>query len=131
MTQPSNDTNNAACQCTNKNCDNCQCGCGPACCSKDKTTAAECPFIKAHPNWQKCPFMSKMFMSMCPSKCSSSPTATDTAAQIDHSTCDESKCANIPNAECTSCHKEPALNHTVTLATDTEVATDQTEEIVL
>lgn len=52
-------------------------------------------------------------------------------AEYDHSTCDSSKCAQIPVTECTSCHKTPALNHTVTLAMDTEMATDQTEETAL
>ena len=136
MTQQSKEANTATCQCSNKNCDNCQCGCDEGCCSKDMNMKGEeCPFVKAHPNWQKCPFMSKMFMSMCPNKaCSTAATtsvASDTAAQMDHSTCDASKCSNLPMTECTSCHKTPGLNHTITLSTDTEVATDQTEDIVL
>lgn len=135
MTLPSNETTKAACKCSSKNCDNCNCGCGPGCCSKDDGKM-ECPFIKAHPNWQKCPFMSKMTMSMFSSKCctpstSSAPSAADTAAEIDHSTCDASKCSNMPMTECTSCHRTPGLCHTITLSTDTEIATDQSEETVL
>jgi hypothetical protein len=85
--------------------------------------------MKAHPNWQKCPFMRNMFMTM------QQPTVTDTAAQVapipDHARCDASKCANIPMTQCTSCHKTPGLNHTVTLAMDTQEAADQTEETAL
>ena len=125
MTLPLNETSNVACQCSSKNCNDCKCGCGPECCSKDNPN--ECAFMKAHPNWQKCPFMSKMFMNMCPSSCQS----TETAAKIDHSTCDASKCSNLPMTECTSCHKTPGLNHMVTLETDIEVATDQTEDMTM
>ena len=85
--------------------------------------------MKAHPNWQKCPFMRNMFMSM------QTPVVTNTEAQIsvsDHSTCDASKCANIPMTQCTSCHHNATgLNHTVTLAMDTEQAADRTEETAL
>lgn len=84
--------------------------------------------MKAHPNWQKCPFMRKMFMTM------QQPTVTDTDAQVsvpDHTPCDASKCVNIPMTQCTSCHKTPGLNHTVTLSMETEEATDQTEETAL
>ena len=117
------------CQCANKNCTDCKCGCSTSCCSKQPTS--ECPFMKAHPNWQKCPFMMKMFMPL------QQPTnITDTSAQVsssvlDHSSCDASKCANIPMTQCTSCHKTPGLNHTVTLAMDTVEAADQTEETAL
>lgn len=69
--------------------------------------------------------MRNMFMTM------QTNTVTDTAAQVDHATCDASKCANMPMTECTSCHKTPGLNHTVTLAMDTDQAADQTEETVL
>ena len=84
--------------------------------------------MKAHPNWQKCPFMRNMSMSM------QQPTVTNTDAQVsvpDHITCDASKCVNIPMTQCTSCHKTPGLSHTVTLSMDTEEATDQTEETAL
>lgn len=123
--------NENTCQCSNKNCTDCKCGCSTSCCSKQPTTPAECPFMKAHPNWQKCPFMRNMFMTM-----QQPTTVTDTDAQIspipvDHSTCDSSKCANIPMTQCTSCHKTPGLNHMVTLAMDTEEAADQTEETAL
>ena len=81
--------------------------------------------MKAHSNWQKCPFMRNMFMNM------QTDSVSGTSAQIGHVNCDASKCANIPMTECTSCHVTPGLNHTVTLAMDTEQAADQTEEIVL
>lgn len=54
-----------------------------------------------------------------------------TKSESEHSACDASKCSQLPMTECTSCHKTPALNHTVTLAMDTELATDQTEETAL
>lgn len=89
--------------------------------------------MKAHPNWDKCPFISKMFIVMCPSKCCApaNNSTSNTVAEIDHSACDESKCSNMPMTECTSCHKTPGLCHTITLSTDTEIATDQSEETVL
>lgn len=111
-----------SCQCVNKNCVDCKCGCSSSCCSSENASTSGCPFLTANPNWQKCPFMSKMFMSLKTDTKPSDPVP---------STCDDSKCAQVPAAHCTSCHKAPALNHTVTLSTDTELATDQTEEIVL
>lgn len=114
-----------SCQCVNKNCDNCDCGCSVSCCGKP--SVSECPFIKAHPNWQKCPFMSKMFLNYQ----SMQSEEKNSSGSSDHSACDSSKCSRVPQMECTSCHKTPALNHTVTLSMDTETATDKTEETVL
>ena len=122
MTLPNEQQNKDAlvsCQCDSNNCVDCKCGCNTAACCK--SSSLECPFIKAHPDWRKCPFMSKMVMDCT---CKSADIA-------DHSVCDASKCSQIPVAQCTSCHTSPALTHTVTLSMDTETATDQTEETAL
>ena len=121
------------CQCNDKNCVDCKCGCSSSCCGPSKTSSGGCPFLKAHPNWQKCPFMSKMFMTTQESDKKDSEVVTTPAetSTMDHSSCDESRCSNLPMTHCTSCHKTPALNHTITLSTDTEIATDQSEETVL
>ena len=129
------------CKCIDKNCIDCKCGCSSGCCGPAKAASMnECPCLKAHPNWQKCPFMSKMFMAsetvnkdseVVPNPEASTATATTSSSSVDHSGCDESKCSNLPMTHCTSCHKTPALNHTITLSTDTETATDQSEETAL
>lgn len=116
---------NSSCQCTRKSCVDCKRGCSKECCTAKPSVVMECPFLKTHPNWQKCPFMSKMFMTP------TNPIITNTdsnTAMIDHSSCDESKCSKIPMTQCTSCHKTPAFTHTVTLAMDTDVAADQGED---
>lgn len=116
---------NTKCQCIGNNCVDCKCGCSGDCCNVKSTSIVECPFLKSHPNWQSCPFMSKLF---------STPTLINTdsdIAIIDHSKCDESKCSNVPMTQCTSCHKTPGFTHTVTLNTDTEVAADQGEDLTL
>lgn len=47
-----------------------------------------------------------------------------------HEQCDTSRCAKLPDVKCTSCHTT-GLNHTITLQSDTEFATDLSEETVL
>ena len=144
MTLPSQNT---ACQCNNKNCSDCKCGCDSCCRCSIKTCtdgscrcdaspaekgAGVCPFLDAHPNWQKCPFMSKMFVTSSVTSAAATDTADASNVPADlHSTCDSSKCAQIPMTRCTSCHETPELRHTVTLQMDTDMATDQTEETAL
>lgn len=122
MTLP---TENSACKCNTENCSNCKCGCGPSCCSKDKDSIdksaipsypeiSACPFVKAHPNWQKCPVMVNMFEA--------SHGIKDEPAEDNGETCDTSKCSKMSASE---------LNHIVTLQMDTELATDQSEENTL
>lgn len=125
MTLP---TENSACKCEIKNCSNCKCSCGSSCCcSKTEIDTAaipsvpeilECSFVKAHPNWQQCPFMSKMFET------SHGISGIKGNTQ---GTCDSSKSEQIPSAQCASCHSFE-LNHIVTLQMDTAMATDQSEE---
>lgn len=134
MTLPNENSELKTCKCTSTNCTNCTCGCGSDCsCMKKMDTAAipsetgECPFMKAHPNWRLCPFMSSMFSC----KSSSAASCDKEGKTSDHSTCDATKCSDLPMTNCTSCHHTLNLNHTVTLNMDTDVAADQTEETAL
>lgn len=126
MTLP---TQNSACKCSSNNCSNCKCGCNPSCCSNktiDKSAIPsypqirECPFVKAYPDWQKCPVMSKMFEVTHGIKDESAEETTQEPR-------DSSECSQMSMSEC-HCSK---LNHIVTLQMDTELATDQSEENTL
>lgn len=105
---------NGTCKCTGK-CTDCKCSDTCQCKSMKK-----CPFIAAHPNWMKCPFMSSMFGCQAKDQAVQSKT---------HEQCDSGHCTQVPDATCTSCH-QTGLSHTVTLETSTEEAADKTEDLM-
>ncbi len=98
-----------------------ECKC-PVTCNCRTETPKKCPFVAAHPNWMKCPFMSSMI------GCKTIQQQQGNA-QACHDKCDEAHCVDVPGTTCSSCHNS-GFCHTVTLDTETDHAADQTSDLL-